>query len=260
LRGAGFSIPEQVELSALWPLLIDLAGSDQPVHITERLSAVLGDAWGAGRCIGIQGVLRGAVVAVAPVPAPDGPVGLFVLLAERPWPEQTLRGVCAHTAVALANVFHQIEAQQYAEIDPETWVSNRRAFEDAAIRELQRAARYGHALSIVVVEPGETDMPRAMLRTIATYLSRTVRTSDKVGRLTGHRFALLLAETDAAGAWRVIERLREHAGDDAPLLVTAPATFPADGQTWPELLECSAGRLTPLRGPADAGSSSSLVA
>lgn len=246
LRAAGFDIPESVEFSALWPVLAELAADGGTARVAGRLSAVLGDAWGAGRCIGIQGVLRGATVATAVVPSSDGPVGLFVMLAEAGWPEWVLRSACGHAAVALGNAFQRVEAQQYAEIDPETWVHNRRYLEEAATRELERAVRYGHELSAVVVEPAEPGMPRVMLRTLATQLARSLRTSDVVGRWSANRFVLLLAETDSAGALRVLQRLSETAGDEAPRMIAGAATFPADGSTLQDLLAGAGSRLHPL--------------
>lgn len=236
LHHAGFTLPEAIEFSALWPLLVELQARGEPVRLTRGLSDVLGDAWGAGPALGIQGVLRVGLVAAAPVSLADGPAGLLVLLAGPNAPERVVSVVAAHGAVALANALARAEARTYAEIDPETWVHNRSALDDAAGLELERAARYGHALSVIVVESADAGLPRAMLRTLATHLARSVRQLDLVGRLDERSFALLLPETAGDGAEVVLQRVHERAAADQLTITAGVATHPHQGRTWQDLL------------------------
>lgn len=236
LKRAGFTLPEAIDFSALWPLLVEIQARGETVRVTDRLSAILGDAWGAGPALGIQGVLRAGLVAAAPVVLADGPAGLLVVLAGAGATDALVSVVAAHGAVALANALARVEAQTYAEIDPETWVHNRLALDDAAALELERAGRYGHPLSLILVEPEDVGLPRAMLRTLATHLARSVRQLDLVGRLDQRTFALLLPETSREGAQVVLRRLMARTAADQLRIAARLACVPDNGRTWAELL------------------------
>ena len=83
--------------------------------------------------------------------------------------------------------------------------------------ELQRAARYGRPLALVLVDlddlRGINDRyGRAagdfVLQQLGTTLQVGARAVDRVGRWTGGGFALLLPETDGGSAYALAERLR----------------------------------------------------
>ena len=246
LKTAGFELPASVEYSVLWPLLNDLHHRGLPVAFAERLSDLLGDAWGPGLCIGIQSVLRARALAVAVVPASDAPVGLFVLMSVGEWPHAALRIATAHTAVALANIYRHFEAARYHEIDPETWVFTQQHVEDVACRELQRALRYHHELSLLLIEPAADEQPRAMARVIATHIARTLRASDSLGRYGVRGFLAVLPETGELGAKRSIDRLAESSTGSSLQLRVGCASLPNDGDTLAALTDIAAGRLTLL--------------
>ncbi len=94
---------------------------------------------------------------------------------------------------------------------------NTRGFRAEAARELARARRYQRPLTVAYVDldgfkqvndqhgHAEGD---AVLRAVARVLTESVRSVDVLARVGGDEFALLLPETDAAGAQVLLERLR----------------------------------------------------
>jgi diguanylate cyclase (GGDEF)-like protein len=84
----------------------------------------------------------------------------------------------------------------------------RRADELAALAKRQR-----EPLACVVIAPLQTEEDRATLaaavQTLAQALKEAGRTSDAIGRLGEHEFAVLAPDTDATGAAKLAERLRQ---------------------------------------------------
>ncbi len=106
-----------------------------------------------------------------------------------------------------------------ASTDPLTGCANRRQLLERLANEMSRAARYGGTLSVIALDldhfksindthgHGGGD---AALRHFAGEASRLLRTQDMLGRMGGEEFAILLPDTNEAGAVRLAERLREQ--------------------------------------------------
>lgn len=109
------------------------------------------------------------------------------------------------------------ELRRLASTDPLTGLYNRRRFQEAIERELERARRYGHSLSLLVADldhfkrindqHGHAAGDRA-LQIFADVCRLNLRSLDAVGRMGGEEFAILLPETDADGALLAAERIR----------------------------------------------------
>lgn len=109
------------------------------------------------------------------------------------------------------------ELRRLASTDPLTGLYNRRRFQEAMDRELERARRYGHPLSLLVADldhfkrindqHGHACGDRA-LQIFADVCRLNLRSLDAVGRMGGEEFAILLPETDADGALLAAERIR----------------------------------------------------
>lgn len=109
------------------------------------------------------------------------------------------------------------ELRRLASTDPLTGLYNRRRFQEAIERELERARRYGHSLSLLVADldhfkrindqNGHATGDRA-LQIFADVCRLNLRSLDAVGRMGGEEFAILLPETDADGALLAAERIR----------------------------------------------------
>jgi diguanylate cyclase (GGDEF)-like protein len=100
--------------------------------------------------------------------------------------------------------------------DPLTGCLNRRGFDQALAREVARSARAGSELALLALD---LDHFKAIndtyghltgdevLRAAGTLLNHTKRAGDVVARTGGEEFAVLLPDTDAAGAFQFANRL-----------------------------------------------------
>lgn len=121
----------------------------------------------------------------------------------------------AGSAIAYANLFAQVAL--LATQDPLTGLLNRRAFYSRADEEMNRANRFNHPLSVLIVDVdrfktindrfGHSAGDRA-LQHIAGCLRHDTRQIDLLARLGGEEFAVLLPETGLSTAAEVAGRLR----------------------------------------------------
>ncbi|UGS36899.1 GGDEF domain-containing protein [Capillimicrobium parvum] len=126
-----------------------------------------------------------------------------------------LAGV-AGAELARARAFER--GLQAAGTDPLTALPNRLSFEYRLRHEVDRAARYGRPLSLVIVavdglaetceRHGEHGGDDALLRVTHTLLS--IRSSDEAFRIAAAEFAVLAPETDGEGVRTFGARLRER--------------------------------------------------
>lgn len=112
-----------------------------------------------------------------------------------------------------------MEAQliSLATADSLTGAANRRHFLERAEVEIQRAARYGHPLSLALIDLDHFKKVNdthghhagdAALTHLCRVLAGILRDVDVLGRMGGEEFAVLLPETDLVRAVRVAERMR----------------------------------------------------
>jgi diguanylate cyclase (GGDEF)-like protein len=119
--------------------------------------------------------------------------------------------------VAIANTEARELLVRQASTDPLTGLAHHGAFHEALADEARRAERYGHPLSLAVID---LDHFKAVndahghstgdnvLREVAGRLRGRARSIDVTGRVGGEEFAWLMPETDVAGAAAGAERLR----------------------------------------------------
>ncbi len=103
-------------------------------------------------------------------------------------------------------------------VDMLTGLNNHRAFHEHLDRELGRALRHGHALSLLLLDVdrfktyndayGHRDGDEA-LKMVGRVLADNARTSDIPARYGGEEFAVILTETDTMGAVVLGERVRQ---------------------------------------------------
>ncbi|PYT78681.1 MAG: hypothetical protein DMG40_19555 [Acidobacteria bacterium] len=100
--------------------------------------------------------------------------------------------------------------------DPLTGLYNRRLFAESFEKELNRARRYTHPLSLVILDlhrfkevNDKHGHPRGdeVLRVAAATLKKALRTSDSAFRIGGDEFALLLPQTDSQQALALSRRV-----------------------------------------------------
>lgn len=109
------------------------------------------------------------------------------------------------------------ELQQQARTDALTGVANRRHFMEEAEQALAVSRRYGHALSLLMIDIDRFKLVNdtyghhvgdLTLQMLAAVCRRELRDVDLFGRIGGEEFAVMLPETGAQRALRVAERLR----------------------------------------------------
>jgi diguanylate cyclase (GGDEF)-like protein len=154
----------------------------------------------------------------------------------------------SQASIALENVrLHRLVARQ-ASTDGLTELANRREFEESLANEISRAERFGGTLALILADLDNFKQVNdrfghqagdEVLRAFADILRETVRDIDVAARYGGEEFAVLLPQTDIAGAEALAERLREAVetrpmatAQDTPVTVTSSfgvASFPEAG-------------------------------
>jgi diguanylate cyclase (GGDEF)-like protein len=149
--------------------------------------------------------------------------------------------------VALDNVRLHRRVEREATTDGLTELPNRRQFEDALATEIGRIERFGGSLSLIYADLDDFKLVNDryghqagddVLRAFAEILRQSVREIDVPARYGGEEFAVLLPQTDVAGAERLAERIRTELAAkpietrfSAPLQVTASfgvSSFPEE--------------------------------
>jgi diguanylate cyclase (GGDEF)-like protein len=138
--------------------------------------------------------------------------------------------------------------------DPLTGLLNRRGFEEAFELEVERARRLESPLTLLV---GDLDRFKMLndrlghpagdraLELLGEALGAGVRRIDRVGRMGGEEFALILPETDEHEGYVLAERLRgrireNFAADLFPLTISfGVASYPTHGATTAALLKAA---------------------
>jgi diguanylate cyclase (GGDEF)-like protein/putative nucleotidyltransferase with HDIG domain len=138
--------------------------------------------------------------------------------------------------------------------DPLTGLLNRRGFEESFELEVERARRLESPLTLLV---GDLDRFKMLndrlghpagdraLELMGEALAAGVRRIDRVGRMGGEEFALILPETDEHEGYILAERLRgkireNFAADVFPLTISfGVASYPTHGATTASLLKAA---------------------
>jgi len=135
---------------------------------------------------------------------------------------QELEGRVEQRTTELQEANHELEQknkmlEKLALTDPLTGLSNRRAMDRLAERELRRRDRYPCPLTIGLIDVDHFKDINArfllpggdkVLVDLAKVLSASVRTVDLVGRIGGEEFMVIAPETDMEGGISLGERIR----------------------------------------------------
>ncbi|BDG07779.1 sensor domain-containing diguanylate cyclase [Anaeromyxobacter paludicola] len=165
----------------------------------------------------------------------------------------------AAESVLRARLFEQTE--RLATTDGLTGLMNHRTFQSRFDEALGLSARYGKKLSFILCDVDHFKKVNdtyghpagdVVLRGVARILSREARSTDVVARYGGEEFAIVMPETDQAGAVAIAERIREKVQgasfetEQGSLRVTLSlgvATCPDDGTVKAQLVELADGGL-----------------
>ncbi len=119
----------------------------------------------------------------------------------------------------------EAELRFLADHDPLTGLLNRRRFRAELDQFVSFTARYGGRGAVMVIDidglKGVNDSyghqsGDTLIRRVAEILRERVRTTDLVARLSGDEFAVLMPQTDTAGAMQLGEDLRNQVAEGLP--------------------------------------------
>jgi len=189
-----------------------------------------------------------------PLSSSSGVIGVLVLL-DRDGGEDfdagdlaTLRTFTSQATVAVDNVLLHEEARRLSITDALTGLWNYRYFQMAVEKEVERAARFGRPLAMLMLDLDHFKAVNdtyghqrgdEVLAELATRVRSQVRDVDTLARYGGEEFIAVLPETDEQGACLVAERIRAAVGTTAfggvgaePISLTVSigvAVFPSHG-------------------------------
>jgi len=132
------------------------------------------------------------------------------------------RVIANQASMALQNALLHEELERLSVTDRLTELYNHGYLHQRLDQELERAARFGHALSLIMLDiddfkrfndqfghpSGDT-----VLRAVSAIIRQNLREIDVAARYGGEEFVIVLPETDAEGALAVAERVLRSAAD-----------------------------------------------
>lgn len=164
--------------------------------------------------------------------------------------------VAGHVSLALTNAERYARAKERAFVDDVTQAYNARYLLEATENEIQRAERYGKALSVLFLDLDRFKtvndvhghlVGSRVLRRLAEVLNECVRQVDTLARYGGDEFTILLVDTDHEMGMKVAERIRRTVADTlfegeggVPIRLTISigvASYPANGRDRDALLD-----------------------
>jgi diguanylate cyclase (GGDEF)-like protein len=161
---------------------------------------------------------------ILPLIAQDEPLGTLTLAANEPnvftdTIRRTLQVLTNQMATSISNARMVRKLKEMATTDGLTGLLNHRVFQDELERKLKSAERFSHPLSVII-----TDLDKfkhvndtyghpvgdVVLKGFSGVLSGAMRETDIVSRYGGEEFAIVCEQTDADGALRLANRIREE--------------------------------------------------
>ncbi|MBW3661032.1 MAG: sensor domain-containing diguanylate cyclase [Gemmatimonadetes bacterium] len=173
----------------------------------------------------LPGDVRRSSILVVPILADDEPRGVLLIRLQRAGHAfsdheiKFVRIMADAAGHALMRAEHFAELAEAARRDSLTGLYNMRVFHRRLAEEIERCDRSGARLSLVMLDAdylkrvndtyGHLAGDR-VIRQMARCLLQQVRSIDTVARYGGEEFAVLLPETNLAGAFQQAERLRRE--------------------------------------------------
>jgi diguanylate cyclase (GGDEF)-like protein len=166
--------------------------------------------------------------------------------------------VAGQIALSLASLRLRETLRDQSIRDPLTGLFNRRFMEESLEREMQRAVRKNHPVSVLFIDLDHFkrfndtfghDAGDFVLRTVADLFRRLFRVDDVICRYGGEEFGIILPESSLENAViranavreaakRMEMRYKNHSLGTVTLSVGV-ATFPEHGETSEELLKAA---------------------
>jgi diguanylate cyclase (GGDEF)-like protein len=160
------------------------------------------------------------------------------------------------TTMLAADIRYAVDKiKQVSDTDELTGVYNMRAFSTMLQRAFRQSVRYGHALSVVMIDSDNLkqvndrhghESGNRLLQHLVRCIREQLRGSDVMARFGGDEFVLLLPETSNNGALEMAERIRKaveisrfdvRGGDTNITVSLGIASYPEDGGNLDVILE-----------------------
>ncbi len=183
---------------------------------TGRRRQAAGLAGSGSMATWILGLMFGATLTISAVATgglfgwPTAGIAAAGLLA--------LLSIGRDTVVMTARKISELQSRaDESQMDALTGLANRRGFDARLSEEVARSKRYGHALSLLMIDIDDFKQVNdrfghgtgdESLRATARAIESSVRSIDIAARYGGEEFAVILPETSADGAVVVAERIR----------------------------------------------------
>ncbi len=130
-----------------------------------------------------------------------------------------LSGIADYVAIAIENARNFERIQELTTMDEHTGLYNARHLRSLLDREVARATRFKHPLSLIFLDLDRFKQVNdthghligsALLQEVGQLLLGTIRQVDSGFRYGGDEFAVLLLETETSGARLIGERIRDR--------------------------------------------------
>lgn|GEM_PF-1992714 len=159
-------------------------------------------------------------------------------------------------ALSLENCSFIDRLEELSRVDELTQAFNHRFLMNTFEKELERAVRYGHSLSYIMIDLDNFKTINdtlghlkgdEVLSSVARIMKKTVRGTDYVCRYGGDEFGILLPETNEEETVRVLEKIRAELRSfweglpPGTGMSTGFSVYPEDGGTATELIRRADG-------------------
>lgn len=171
--------------------------------------------------------------------------------------EQILSTIMENASVAFTRAVLYQKMEKLATTDGLTGLNNHRNFQEILSKELERARRYKHPLSLLLMDIDHFKtfndtyghpVGDLVLKEISLCIQKSIRTNDIPARYGGEEFTVIIPECDQKGALIIAERVRFTIENhivhslDKELRVTVSigcASFPFQVSSQQELIDCA---------------------
>jgi diguanylate cyclase (GGDEF)-like protein len=202
--------------------------------------------------------------AALPLRHGDAVIGVLMIASATfreltPAERDRLQVVANQSSLALQNALLHEELERLSVTDRLTDLYNHGYLHQRLEEELERAARFGHHLSVIMLDIDDFKQfndryghPKGdmVLRAVSAIVKQNLREIDVAARYGGEEFVIVLPETDVAGAAAVAERIRVSMAEFSHLPVNADvrvaqtvslgvASYPQHATTTARLIEAA---------------------
>ena len=160
------------------------------------------------------------------------------------------------TTMLSADIRYAVDKiKQVSDTDELTGSYNMRAFSSMLQRAFKQSVRYGHTLSVVMIDSDNLkqindthghESGNRLLQHLVRCIREQLRGSDVMARFGGDEFIVLLPETNSKGAMEMAERIRKavelsrfdvRTGDTTSTVSLGVASYPEDGGNLDVILD-----------------------